>query len=101
MTANGVLRARGLPGHRLARIEPQVGAQLERKMPLVACLCCGATGDARASSFAGRCEPPTPAGKAAQARLEGKLAPKMSSRVAGRRGARPRGGRRRCRGGGG
>eukprot|EP00959_Pyramimonas_sp_CCMP1952_P072885 1523257-Pyramimonas_sp.AAC.1 len=51
-------------------------------MPLVARLCCGATGAARASSFTRRCEPPTPAGKAAPARLESKMAPKVPSRVA-------------------
>ena len=81
-TANRVLKARGLPAHRLVRIEPQVDAQLERKMPLVACLRCGATGAARAISFARRCEPPTPAGRAVLARLDSRLAPKVSSRVA-------------------
>ena len=80
--ANDMLRCRGLPAHRLARIDPQVDAQLERRMPLVACLRCGATGAARASSFTRRCEAPTAAGRAALARLEGKMAPKVANKVA-------------------
>ena len=77
-----MLRCRGLAAHRLVRIDPQVDAQLERRMPLVACLRCGATGAARASSFTRRCEAPTAAGRAALARLEARMAPKVANRVA-------------------
>ncbi len=79
---NAELAARGLSTHVLVRIEPERDAELRRDMPLVACAACGALGAARASSFALPCGRASAKGLLAVARLEKRLAPAISGKVA-------------------
>ncbi|CAK0874919.1 unnamed protein product [Prorocentrum cordatum] len=79
---NRKLRAQGALAHVIAKIEPQIESQLQREMPLLACLVCGATGAARSSSFARACGEPGAKGKLAIARLAKGFAPGAAGRVA-------------------
>ncbi|CAK0868924.1 unnamed protein product, partial [Prorocentrum cordatum] len=79
---NRKLRAQGALAHVIVKIEPQVEAQLQREMPLLACLVCGATGAARSSSFARACGEPGAKGKLAIARLAKGFAPGAPGHVA-------------------
>ena len=72
---NAELRSRGKLAHHVVKLTPLLDSQLVKDMPRLACLVCGATGAARASSFASPCGQPSKAGKAALSRLAGRLAP--------------------------
>ena len=65
----------------LVRVRPQVEAQLQREMPVLACFVCGATGAARSCSFARSCGEPGAKSKLAIARLAKCLAPGVSGNV--------------------
>ncbi|CAK0893519.1 unnamed protein product [Prorocentrum cordatum] len=79
---NRRLRAQGALAHVIAKVEPQVEAQLQREMPLLACLVCGATSSARSSSFARACGEPGAKGKLVIGRLAKGFAPGAAGRVA-------------------
>ncbi|CAK0895180.1 unnamed protein product [Prorocentrum cordatum] len=75
LAASAALKEKGLLQHCVVKLLPMKESELQREVPRLACLLCGATGAARASSFAAPCGAPSEAGKVAPARLEKRSSP--------------------------